>query len=75
MGPVAADSRLGPRYCPTRWLTTMVTSRLNHAAFDPDVYASQRRSPATTHDSLPAAGSALPGGIGYPQGFNERFHV
>ena len=22
-----------------------------------------------------AAGPALPGGIGYPQGFNERFHI
>jgi hypothetical protein len=26
-------------------------------------------------DSLPAAGPALPDGIGYPQGFNERFHI
>ena len=25
-------------------------------------------------DSLPAAGPALPGGIGYPQGFCERCH-
>jgi len=25
-------------------------------------------------DSLPAAGPALPGGIGYPQGSCERFH-
>ena len=29
--------------------------------------------PSTTQDSLPAAGQALPGGIGYPQGSNERF--
>jgi hypothetical protein len=29
--------------------------------------------PTTTQDSLPAAGSALPGGIGYPQGSCERF--
>ena len=29
--------------------------------------------PTTTQDSLPAAGQALPGGIGYPQGSNERF--
>src|SRR5262249_28137962 len=28
-----------------------------------------------TQDSLPAAGHALPGGIGYPQGSNERFPV
>jgi hypothetical protein len=31
--------------------------------------------PATTQDSLPAAGPALPDGIGYPQGFDERFHI
>ncbi len=24
---------------------------------------------------FPAAGPALPDGIGYPQGFNERFHI
>src|SRR5207247_6517326 len=29
--------------------------------------------PARTQDSLPAAGSALPGGIGHPQGSFERF--
>ena len=29
--------------------------------------------PAATQDSLPAAGQALPGGIGYPQGSLERF--
>jgi hypothetical protein len=29
--------------------------------------------PAATQDSLPAAGQALPGGIGYPQGSYERF--
>jgi hypothetical protein len=28
---------------------------------------------ATTQDSLPAAGLALPDGLGYPQGSNERF--
>jgi hypothetical protein len=31
--------------------------------------------PSTTQDSLPAAGPALPGGIGYPQGSNKRFHI
>ena len=50
-------------------------SGLNHTAFDLAVYASQWRSPAPTQDSLPAAGPALPDGIGYPQGFNERFHI
>ena len=29
--------------------------------------------PATTQDSLPAAGQALPGGLGYPQGPNKGF--
>ncbi len=38
-------------------------------------FASQGRSPGPTQDSLPAAGPALPDGIGYPQGFNERFHI
>src|SRR5437763_6868002 len=50
-------------------------SGLNHTAFDLAVYASQWRSPAPTPDSLPAAGPALPDGIGYPQGSDKRFHV
>ena len=50
-------------------------SGLNHTAFDLAVYASRRRSPAPTQDSFPAAGPALPDGIGYPQGSNERFHI
>ena len=37
------------------------------------VYASQCGLQRPTQDSLPAAGQALPGGIGYPQGSNERF--
>src|ERR1700732_4192831 len=32
-----------------------------------------RPSPRKTR--FPAAGPALPDGIGYPQGFNERFHI
>src|SRR6476619_5173957 len=50
-------------------------SGLNHTAFDLAVYASQWKSPATTQDSLPAAGPALPDGIGYPQGSDKRFHI
>jgi hypothetical protein len=53
----------------------MVISGLNRTAFDLAVYASQWGSPATAQDSLPAAGPALPDGIGYPQGFAERFHI
>src|SRR5262249_17779033 len=37
------------------------------------VYASQRPSRATTQDSLPAAGQALPGRIGYLQDPDEKF--
>ncbi len=48
-------------------------SGLNRTAFDLAVYASQGKSPNPTQDSLLAAGPALPGGIGYPQGSNERF--
>src|SRR4029077_1832572 len=55
--------------------TRALISGLNHTAFDLAVYASQGRSPATTQDSLPAAGPALPDGIGYPQGSDERFHI
>ena len=38
-------------------------SGLDRTALGLAVYASQWRSPATTQDSLPAAGQALPGGI------------
>jgi len=31
--------------------------------------------PTATQDSLPGAGQALLGGLGYPQGFSERFRV
>ena len=48
-------------------------SGLDHTAFDLAVYASQGKSPDPTQDSLLAAGPAFPGGIGYPQGSNERF--
>ena len=51
----------------------MKISGLDRTASGLAVYASQWRSPATTQDSLPAAGQALPGGIRYPQGCNERF--
>ena len=50
-----------------------VFSGLNHTAFDLAVYASQRKLPTPTQDSLLAAGPALPDGIGYPQGSIERF--
>jgi hypothetical protein len=31
--------------------------------------------PSATQDALPGAGQALLGGLGYPQGFKERFPV
>lgn len=67
--PTALERR-GPR-------TTISLSWLNHTAFALAVYASQLSSPrrdcTATQDSLPAAGQALPGGIGYPQGCFVRF--
>jgi hypothetical protein len=39
------------------------------------VYASQWSLLAPTQNSLPAAGQALPGGIGYPQSSYERFQT
>ena len=65
----------GPRVCPRTRAHDEEISGLNHTAFDLAVYASQWRSPATTQDSLPAAGPALPDGIGYPQGSDERFQI
>src|SRR5208337_216723 len=50
-------------------------SGLDRTAFDRAGYASQGKSPATKQDSLPAAGPALPDGIGYPQGSSERFRA
>src|SRR5580692_2135361 len=50
-----------------------VISGLNHTASALAVYASQCGSHRPTQDSLLAACQALPGGIGYPQGPDERF--
>jgi hypothetical protein len=50
-----------------------VISGLDNMASALAVYASPRGSPQRTQDSLLAAGQALPDGIGYPQGSDERF--
>ena len=50
-------------------------SGLDSTAFALAVHASSEGSPPPTQDSLPAARQALPGGIGYPQGSDERFPV
>ena len=50
-------------------------SGLHPAARVLAVYASCQGYPLTTQDSLPAAGQALPGGIGYPLGFQREVSV
>lgn len=50
-------------------------SRLNHTAFAIAVYASRPWSPMVMQDSLPTAGQALSGWIGYQQGHYERFQL
>jgi len=47
-------------------------SGLNHTAFVIAVYASRSWSPMIMRDSLPTAGQALSGWIGYQQGHYER---
>ena len=64
-----------PTYTRRRLPAFIIISRLNSTAFRLAVYASQEQSPVTTQDSLPAAGQALPDGIGCPQGSNERFQT
>jgi len=58
-----------------RRLTQVVISGLNRTASTLAVYASSGASRHATQDSLPAAGQALPDGIGYPQGSYERFQI
>ena len=70
-----AVCRRGPRGVHTEGSPRVVLSRLNSTALALAVYASQWSLLAPTQDSLPAAGQALPGGIGYPQGSYERFQT
>jgi len=72
-GPYDVPTRPPSRPC--RRLSRVVLSRLNSTALALAVYASQWSLLAPTQDSLPAAGQALPGGIGYPQGSDERFQT
>src|SRR3954454_24593830 len=74
MGPGVRCPTRPPRLTRTRAHGEEI-SGLNRTAFDLAVYASQWKSPATTQDSLPAAGPALPGWIGYPQGPCKRFQA
>ena len=73
MGPSVIATDTAPAHVHNEGSPRLKFSGLNHTASDLAVYASQWRSPATTQDSLLAAGPALPDGIGYPQGSNERF--
>jgi hypothetical protein len=50
-----------------------VISGLNHTACTLAVYASQRRLPDATQDSLPVGGQPFPRGIGYPPGSLRNF--
>ena len=56
MRQALAAPRRGPRLCQQRWLPPMKISGLDRTASGLAVHASQWRSPATTPDSLPAAG-------------------
>jgi hypothetical protein len=62
-----------PAMSTTKAPTRMYLSRLNRTALGLAVYASSGALPHPTQNSLPVAGQALPGGIGYPQGCDERF--
>src|SRR5580704_6070798 len=75
MGPSVANAWRGPRGRPRRGLTTRrfrgsITQRLISLS---TLRSDGRPPPRKTR--FPAAGPALPDGIGYPQGFNERFHI
>ncbi len=56
MRQALAAPRRGPRLCQQRWHPRAKISGLDRTASGLAVYASQWRSPATTQDSLPAAG-------------------
>ena len=68
-----AMRRRGPRSQHDEGSLQEVISGLDNKALALAVYASQCGSRRPTQDSLLAAGQALPDGIGYPQGSNERF--
>ena len=67
--------RHGPRAVQDEGSPRVVISRLNSTALTLAVYASQWPLLTPTQDSLPVAGQALPGRIGYLQGSNERFQT
>ena len=64
-----------PAMSTTKAPTTIHLSGLNSTALRLAVYASSKGSLHPTQNSLPVAGQALPGRIGYLQGSNERFQT
>ena len=68
-----AVCRRGPRADKDEGSPRVMLSGLNSTALVLAVYASQEPLRATTQDSLPAAGWALPGEIGYSRDDDERF--
>jgi len=64
---------MAPAMTTTKAPTRFQLSRLNRTASGLAVYASSGVLPRKTQNSLPAAGQALPDGLGYPQGCYERF--
>jgi hypothetical protein len=72
--PAITVRRRGPRYENDEGYPRVVISGLHSTALALAVYASWCGSRhRCTQDSLPAAGQALPGGIGYPQDSYEEF--
>jgi hypothetical protein len=67
-GPIVNGSDVVPALAGQRRLSTTRISGLHHTAFGLAVYASQRRLPATTQDSLPVAGPSSTGRDSNPQG-------
>src|SRR3954447_22604621 len=74
MGPSVSCLTRPPRLTKTRAHSEEI-SGLNHTASDLAVYASQWKLPATTQDSLPAAGPALPDEIRTRRVPSERFQA
>ncbi len=67
------DVGTAPAVPTTKAPTMRFLSGLHSTASGLTVYASSSGSPHPTQNSLPAAGPALPVGIGYPKGSSERF--
>ena len=78
-GPLRSDryraSMLPYAFSTASALARTVISGLNHTAAHSLSTLRRVGCPTTTQDSLPDGWPAFPGGVGYPQGSNERFQV